>query len=131
MLFYDDAWRKVRANHKYRALADELLWHMVYDEYINSLPPAEPGANRDELIERHLRIVGPIAGKIAWRRTPHSFGIWAKECAPHLSHVGLVHELTAMGNLALFVAADRYHPKKGAFSTYANHWIKKVPLALP
>jgi hypothetical protein len=43
-----------------------------------------------------------------------------------MSHVGLVYELTAMGNLALFVAADRYDRKKGAFSTYANHWIKKL-----
>jgi DNA-directed RNA polymerase, sigma subunit (sigma70/sigma32) len=113
---YDAAWRKVRAKRN--------LWHKVYDEYINSLPP---GAGRGELIEKHLRIVGPIAGQIAWRRTPHSFGIWAKECQPNLSHVGLVHELTAMGNLVLFIAADRYDPESGwAFSTYANFWIKKL-----
>lgn len=122
---YVDAWRRVRAEHKQRPLADDLLWHKVYDEYINSLPLAELGASRDELIEKHLRIVGPIAGQIAWRRTPHSFGIWAKECQPNLSHVGLVHELTAMGNLVLFIAADRYNPETGAFSTYANYWIKK------
>jgi hypothetical protein len=122
--FYGDAWRRVRANRKCRPLGDELLWHKVYKEYINSLPPVGPGATRDELIERHLRIVGPIAGQIAWLQTPHSFGIWAKES--HQSHVGLVHELTAIGNLALFIAADRYNPKSGkAFSTYANFWIKK------
>jgi Sigma-70 region 2 len=125
VIFYDDAWRRVRANLKCLPLEDELLWHKVFEEYVNSLPPVELGASRDELIERHLRIVGPIAGQIAWKRTPHSFGIWAKE-SPILRHVGLVHELTAIGNLALFIAADRYDPKSGkAFSTYANFWIKK------
>jgi len=83
---YDAAWRRLRAKGKHH----DLLWHNVYDEYINSLPLAELGASRDELIEKHLRIVGPIAGQIAWRRSPHSFGIWAKECQPNLSHVGLV-----------------------------------------
>jgi hypothetical protein len=117
---YDAAWNNVRAKGKH----NDLLWHKVYDEYINSLPLAKLGA-RDELIEKHLRIVGPIAGQIAWRRAPHSFGIWSKEYSPNLSHVGLVHELTAMGNLGLFIAADRYDPTKGAFSTYANPWIKK------
>jgi hypothetical protein len=127
LVFYDDAWRRVRANLKYhRGLEDELLWHKVYEEYINSLPLAELRASRDELIERHLRIVGPIAGKIAWKRTPHSFGIWARESDPSESHVSMVHELTAMGNFVLFVAADRYNPYSGyAFSTYANYWIKK------
>ena len=125
MLFYDEAWRKVRANRKYLPLDDELLWHKVYEEYINSLPPAELGASRDELIERHLRIVGPIAGQIAWKRRPKSFGIWSKEAADHLSHVALVHELAAFGVFGLFIAAARYDRKKGAFSTYANRWIKK------
>ena len=112
-------------------VADELLWHKVYEEYINSLPPAELGTSRDVLIERHLRIVGRIAGQIAWRRTPHSFGIWAKECQPNLSHVGLVYELTAFGVLGLIIAAERYRAAKGwAFSTYANFYQEVRP-ALP
>jgi hypothetical protein len=78
------------------------------------------------LIERHLPIVGNIAGQIAWKRCPKSFGIWAKEASPHLSHVALVHELAAIGNMAMFIAEQRYDPKTGyAFSTYANPWIKK------
>jgi hypothetical protein len=119
---YDAAWSSVRSKGKH----NDLLWHKVYDEYVNSLPLAKLGAGRDELIEKHLRIVGPIAGQIAWKRTAHSFGIWSKECQPNLSHVGLVHELTAMGNLGLFIAADRYDPTKGAFSTYRQPLDQEV-----
>jgi hypothetical protein len=120
------AWAKARAKRKYRPLEDELLWHQVYEQYINSLPPVELGARRDELIERHLHILGPIAGQIAWKRCPKSCGVWSKEAAPHLSHVGLVYELAAFGVFGLLIAADRYKPDSGwAFSTYANYWIKK------
>jgi hypothetical protein len=123
---YVAAWERVRTERDYRSLTDELLWHKVYEEYISSLPPVEPGATRDELIERHLRILGPIAGQIAWKRCPKSFGIWVKECQANLSHVGLVHELAAFGVFGLVIAADRYAPNSGrAFSTYANFWIKK------
>jgi DNA-directed RNA polymerase sigma subunit (sigma70/sigma32) len=109
---YDLAWKTVRAKRKHAPLENELLWHKVYEEYIGSLPKAG-----GELIERHLRIVPAIAGRIAWKRCPGSFGVWAKEAQPSLSHVGLVYELTALGNLALFIAADRYDPKSGrAFS---------------
>ena len=76
----------------------------VYCEYISSLPLATAGG-RDELIQGHLRIVGRIAGQIAWKRCPKSFGIWAKECAPHLSHVDLVHELTAFGVFGVRIGA--------------------------
>jgi hypothetical protein len=48
-----------------------------------------------------------------------------KEAAPHLSHVGLVHELAAFGVFGLLVAADRYDPSRGKFSTYANNWVRK------
>ena len=119
---YGAAWTKVRFTRHYRPLEDELLWHKVYEQYINSLPPVELGAH--ELIEQHLGILRPIAGKIAWKRCPKSCGIWVKEAA--LSHVGLVHELAAFGVFGLFIAADRYKPDSGwAFSTYANFWIKK------
>jgi hypothetical protein len=121
---YDEAWRRVRAKHKHSPLTDESLWHKVYETYIASLPPVKPGASRDELIVHHLRIVGDIAGQIAWKRCPKSFGIWRNEAAPHLSLVGLVYELSAIGTLAMFIAADRYSGK-GAFSTYANFWIRK------
>jgi hypothetical protein len=123
---YRDAWANVRSSRRNKPLEDELLWHQVYEQYINSLPFAEPGAGRDALVERHLRILGDIAGRIAWKRCPKSCGIWAKEAAPHLSHVGLVHELAAFGVFGLLIAADRYKPDSGwAFSTYANFWIKK------
>ena len=121
---YDAAWRMVRSKRKYLPLEDELLWHKVFETYINSLPPVPPGASRDELIEHHLRVVGDIAGQIAWKRCPKSFGIWSKEAQPSLSHVGLVYELSAFATLAMFIAADRYSGK-GAFSTYANFWIRK------
>jgi hypothetical protein len=123
---YVEAWQRVRAKRKYKPLTDELLWHKVYEGYVNSLPHAEPGAARDELIERHLRILGPIAGHIAWKRCPKSFGMWSKECQPNLSHVGLVYELAAFDVFGLFIAADRYRPESGrAFATYANFWVKK------
>ena len=123
---YVEAWETVLAKRKHRLLANELLWHKVYEEYINSLTDAEPRATKAELIESHLHILGPIAGQIAWKRCPKSFGIWAKECQPSLSHIGLVHELAAFGVLGLIVAADRYKPRSGnAFITYANFWVKK------
>ena len=123
---YRAAWARVRSKRKYPDLTDELLWLEVYKQYINSLPPVELGATRDELIQQHLGILRPIAGRIAWRRCPKSCGIWSKEAAPHLSHVGLVHELAAFGVFGLLIAADRYKPDSGwAFSTYANFWIKK------
>jgi hypothetical protein len=122
---YDLAWRKVRGKRNYRPLDDELRWHKVFEEYIASLPPVEAGATRDELIERHLRILGRIAGRIAWKRCPKSFGIWSKEAQDNLSHVGLVYELRAFGTLGLFVAAERFNPELGAFSTCANDWAKK------
>ena len=38
-----------------------------------------------------------------------------------------MHELAALGVFGLFIAADRFEPKRGqAFSTYANHWVKKL-----
>jgi hypothetical protein len=124
---YDAAWRWVRGKRKHRALTDELLWHKVYERYIRTLPKVGPDAGKLELIEAHLRIVPDIAGRIAWRRCPYSFGIWANEAKPTLSHVGLVYELTAMGNLGLLIAADRFDRESGwAFSTYANYWIKKL-----
>ena len=82
MTFYDDAWLKVRANRKKLPLEDELLWHKVYEEYINSLPPVGLGTSRGELKGRHLRIVGPIAGQIAWRRTSHSFEFGPRNASP-------------------------------------------------
>ena len=86
---YVEAWRRVRGKRKHRPLADELLWHKVYERYINSLTHAEPGATKAELIESHLHILRPIAGRIAWKRCPKSFGIWAKEgpgADRHASH---------------------------------------------
>jgi hypothetical protein len=66
---YDLAWKTVRAKRKHAPLEDELLWHKVYEEYIGSLPKAG-----GELIERHLRIVPAIAGRIAWKRCPGANG---------------------------------------------------------
>ena len=120
-----------RGKRKHRPLADELLWHKVYERYINSLTHAEPGATKAELIESHLHILRPIAGRIAWKRCPKSFGIWAKEGPgpigmPRTSLVHLVYELAAFGAFGLILAADRYNPKSGnAFITYANYWVKK------
>jgi len=102
----------------------------VSEQYVNHLPYADVQASRDDLIERHLRIVAPIAGKLAWQRCPNPlrcFGIWGRECLPSLSHIGLIHELTAVGTLGLFIAADRFDPEYGqAFSTYADYWVKKM-----
>lgn len=126
-VLYGAAWRKVRAKRQYKPLTDELLWHKVYEEYVALLAKhdARPLTNQT-LIERHLSIVPKIAGQIAWKRCPKSLGVWAKEAAPNQSHVGLVYELTAFGNLGLFIAADRYEASLGfAFRTYANFWIKK------
>jgi hypothetical protein len=117
---YSAAWRKVRACRRHRPLEDERLWHCVYETYLDSLPLV--GA---DLIERHLRILRPIAFKIAWQRSPKSFSIWSKEAEPRQSHVSLAHELAAFGVFGLYIAADRYNPSMGAFSTYANYWVKK------
>ena len=86
----------------------------------------------NDLIEAHLRIVPKIAGKIAWKRFPKSFGIWAKEARANIDRVGLVYELTAMGNLGLFIAAKRFNPNsKTAFSTYAKFLDQEVYPTLP
>ena len=126
---YDAVWRVIRANlpRNHKPLSDEGLWHRVYVKYIAKLPFAEIGADRDTIIEAHLRIVGDIAGQIVWKRCPKSFGIWNSEAQPSRSHVALVREVAAFGVLGLFVAADRFDPANGtAFSTYANFWIKKL-----
>ena len=78
----------------------------------------------DILIECHLRIVGPIAGQIARKRFPATFGAVRN---PHArdGHDDLVHELIATGNLGLFEAVDHFKPEAGRFSTIANFWIRK------
>jgi hypothetical protein len=116
-LLYDAAWKWVRAGRHHLPLEDELLWHCVYERYIETLPKVEPDAGKTALIEAHLRILGPIAAQIARKRCPKSFGIWSKG--------ELARELAAFGVFGLFIAADRYDPNEGAFSTYANPWIKK------
>ena len=134
---YVAAWGIVRAKRHYRSLTDEHLWHKVYETYIDLLPPAELGASRDELIERHLRILRPIAGQIVWKRFPIKSDerlnravlmvpkTW-REGHEGACPAALVHELAAFGVFGLFIAADRYKPASGwAFSTYANYWIKK------
>ena len=131
---YDFAWQNVRKNlKKHNPLSDERLWHKAYERYLDLLPPAtleairrlERQARRDLLVEAHLGILRPIAGRIAYKRAPHSFGIWSKE-SNRAPHVSLVHELAAFGVFGLLIAADRFEPEQGrAFSTYANYWCKK------
>jgi hypothetical protein len=76
--FYCKAWQRIRAKRHHEYLEDELLWHKVYEEYISLLPWADLETRKDGLIEAHLRIVPKIAGRIAWKRCPKSFGIWAR-----------------------------------------------------
>ena len=118
---YDAAWRKARSLLPgHRPLSDPFLWHLVYRLYVEHLPKL----CRDDLIESHLRIVGPIAGQIARRRFPATFGMVDN---PHAKdgHEDLIHELIATGNLGLFEAVEHFDPGLGAFSTIANFWIRK------
>ena len=131
---YDALWRRIRElKPGHRALSDPFLWHPIYRSYVEGLPKldavteADPGSggaefHRNILIESCLRIVGPIAGQIAKRRFPATFGP-----NPHASdgHADLVHELIATGNLGLFEAANHFKPDAGRFSTIANFWIRK------
>jgi hypothetical protein len=130
---YDDAWLKVRVNRHHKPLQDELLWHKAYEQYIHSLPYAEGLMRvfRGAVIERHLRILRPVAWNVALKRCPRSLGIWSKEGIgppgkPGASLVHLTYELAAFGVLGLIVAENRFQLSQGwAFSTYADHYVKK------
>jgi hypothetical protein len=122
---YGKAWRRVRARRTSRPLRDELLWHDVYERYIGSLPYPRPGDTRDELVERQLRFLRPMAWPMLQARCPGSFGVWAKETDPHEDLVSLVHELAAVGVLGLLVAAQRYRPRNGSFGNYADYYARK------
>jgi RNA polymerase sigma factor (sigma-70 family) len=133
---YDAVWRVVRQGIRgYRPLSHEFLWHQVYRLYVEELPKPVAAFQaaigrcgcefcRNVLIECHLRIVGPIAGQIARRRFPSTFGSVPNSHARD-GHADLVHELIATGNLGLFEAVDHFKPEAGRLSTIANFWIRK------
>lgn len=64
-------------------------------------------AERDELVETHLGLVGAIARAYASRRLDRE-------------------DLIAAGRVGLIRAAERFDPDRGfAFSTYATFWIRQ------
>ena len=136
---YDALWGRLRElKPGHRPLSDPFLWHTIYRSYVEGLPELSRTREtdlgegwhlgsevcRNILIECHLRIVGPIAGQIARKRFPATFGAVPN---PHAKdgHADLIHELIATGNLGLFEAANHFKPEAGRFSTIANFWIRK------
>ncbi len=68
--------------------------------------------------------MGPIAGKIAHRRFPQTFGAVPNPYARD-GHADIVHELIGLGNLGLLATPEHFKPELGAFNTIANYWIRK------